>query len=137
MGEGEVLKESLKEAAVHARQSTTRMGAQMRDMAQSMLEDQRARMADQVHGLAEALRRTASHLEHDDRGGLARYADQAAEGIDRLSERLREQRVNEMMEGVRDFARARPPLFIAGAVAAGFLLGRMVVGSRSAPPSRD
>jgi len=103
-----------------------RIGDQMREAAESLLHEQKDRMAEAVHGFAEALRRAADSLEHEDKAMAARYADQAADRIDRFSTTMRERDLGEMMANAEAFARRRPSLFIAGAVAAGFVVGRLL-----------
>jgi len=61
----------------------------------------------------------------------AHYADRAAAQIDRLSETVRSRQFGEMVTDAEDFARRQPALFIAVAVAAGFVIGRLL-----ARPSR-
>ncbi|HEX7967400.1 MAG TPA: hypothetical protein VF502_04215 [Stellaceae bacterium] len=111
------------EAATH---EVRRLGEQMREAAQSLLHEQQERLAEAVHGLAEALRRTADTLERENNDTVAHYAEQAADQIDRLSETVRRRDFREVLESTQDFARRQPALFIAGAVAAGFVIGRLL-----------
>jgi ElaB/YqjD/DUF883 family membrane-anchored ribosome-binding protein len=122
----EIGKRAADEAIGSARQGAQRFGAQMRDAAQSVLNEQKGRVADVVHDLAEALRRTADTLEREENPAVARYADQAAAQIDRFSETMRRREFADLLAGTEDFARRRPSLFIAGAVATGFVIGRLL-----------
>jgi ElaB/YqjD/DUF883 family membrane-anchored ribosome-binding protein len=122
----EIGRRAADEAIGSAPQGAQRFGAQMRDAAQSVLNDQKGRVADAVHGLAEALRRTAHSLERDENPAVARYADQAAAQIDRFSETVRQRELADLLAGTEDFARRRPSLFVAGAVATGFVIGRLL-----------
>ena len=94
--------------------------------AASLLDEQKDRMASAVHGVADMLRRTADTLERENNATAAHYADQAATHIDRLSETVRSRPLGEMVTGAEAFARRQPALFIAGAVAAGFVIGRLL-----------
>lgn len=122
----EIGRRAADEAIGTARHGARHLGEQVREAAQSMLQEQQARVAEAVHGLADALRRTADTLERDDKRVAARYADQAAAQIDRFSETVRQKQLRDLMAGAESFARRQPSLFIAGAVAAGFVIGRIL-----------
>ncbi|HZB92942.1 MAG TPA: hypothetical protein VE397_15955 [Stellaceae bacterium] len=122
----EIGRRAAEEALGSARQGAHRFGAQMREAAQSMLDEQKIRVADAVHGLADAFRRAADTLEQEQNRTVARYADQAAAQIDRLSASVRARDVADLLAEAEDFARRQPSLFFAGAVAAGFVIGRLI-----------
>ncbi|HUC67937.1 MAG TPA: hypothetical protein VMA53_21145 [Stellaceae bacterium] len=122
----EIGRRAADEAIGSASRGAQRFGEQMRDAAQSVLNEQKGRVADAVHGLAEALRHTAHTLERDENPAVARYADQAAAQIDRFSETVRRRELADLLAGTGDFARRRPSLFVAGAVATGFVIGRLL-----------
>jgi ElaB/YqjD/DUF883 family membrane-anchored ribosome-binding protein len=103
-----------------------RLGEQMREAASSLIDEQKERMAVAVHGIADMLRRTADTLERENNATAAHYADQAAAQIDRISDTVRNRELSDMVAGTEDFARRQPALFIAGAVAAGFVIGRLL-----------
>ncbi len=118
-------------ASAAAQREVGRLSDQMREAAASLLDEQKDRMAAAVHGVADMLRRTADTLERENNATAAHYADRAAAQIDRLSETVRSRQFGEMVTAAEDFARRQPALFIAGAVAAGFVIGRLL-----ARPSR-
>jgi ElaB/YqjD/DUF883 family membrane-anchored ribosome-binding protein len=122
----EIGRRAAEEAIGSARRSARYFGDQLRDTAQSVLKEQQDRAADTVHGFADALRRTADTLESEENRAFARYADQAAAQIDRLSETLRGRQLADLLAEAEDFARRQPSLFLAGAVAAGFVIGRIL-----------
>ena len=103
-----------------------RVADQMREAVEELLREQKDRAADAVHGLAEALHQAADTLEREERGVAARYAEQAAAQIDRFSETMRQQTLRDMLASAEDIARRQPALFITGAVAIGFIVGRML-----------
>jgi hypothetical protein len=92
----------------------------------SLANEQKQRAAQQVGGVAEAVRSAARSLEGSQSPAVARYADRAAEQIEELSRALRERRWGELIGEIEGVARRQPALFIAGAVAAGFLAGRLL-----------
>jgi hypothetical protein len=113
-------------ASAAAQREVGRLGEQMRDAAASLIDEQKERMAMAVHGIADMLRRTADTLERENNATAAHYADRAAAQVDRLSETVRNRELGEMVASTEAFARRQPALFIAGAVAAGFVLGRLL-----------
>jgi plasmid stabilization system protein ParE len=122
----EIGRRAAEQAIGTAQQGVRRVGEQVREAAESLLQEQKDRMADAVHGLADALRQTAHTLEREENVAVARYADQAAAQIDRLSENLRNRQLRDLLANVENLARRQPSLFMAGAVAAGFVIGRVL-----------
>jgi ElaB/YqjD/DUF883 family membrane-anchored ribosome-binding protein len=122
----EIGRRAAEQAIGTAQQGARRIGEQVREAAESLLQEQKDRAAEAVHGLADALRHTADTLERDEKVAVARYADQAAAQIDRLSENLRARDFRDLLANLEGFARRQPSLFIAGAVAAGFVIGRIL-----------
>jgi ElaB/YqjD/DUF883 family membrane-anchored ribosome-binding protein len=87
------------------KQSADRIGEQVREAAEELLREQK---------------------ERDESRIAARYIDQAAAQIDRLSETMRRQSVPDMLASAEDIARRQPALFVTGAVAIGFVVGRVL-----------
>jgi ElaB/YqjD/DUF883 family membrane-anchored ribosome-binding protein len=94
--------------------------------AESMLEEQRQQVAQKVSGIAEALRSAANSLEQSQNRALAGYVDQAADQVASIYRTVRERHWNEIVADTEDFARRQPTLFVLGAVATGFLVGRFL-----------
>jgi ElaB/YqjD/DUF883 family membrane-anchored ribosome-binding protein len=103
-----------------------------RSAAESMLEEQRQQVAEKVSGIAEALRSAANSLEQSQNRALAGYVEQAADQVEGISRTVRERRWNEIVADTEDFARRQPTLFVLGAVATGFLVGRFLWASTGA-----
>jgi hypothetical protein len=100
----------------------------VRNAAEEMLEERKERAAESVHGVADALRRTAGNLKGENEA-IARYAEQAADTVARFSDTVRGRRLGDMVADLDDFARRQPTLFLIGAVAAGFIAGRFMAAS--------
>jgi ElaB/YqjD/DUF883 family membrane-anchored ribosome-binding protein len=113
-------------AGSEAQRQVGRLGEQMREAAQSLLDEQKERVAAAVHSIADMLRRTADTLESENNAAAADYAGRAAAQIDRFSATVREREFAEMVASTEAFARRQPALFVAGAVAAGFVIGRLL-----------
>jgi hypothetical protein len=107
-----------------SRRSDTRGGA-------LLLHEKKERLAIAVDGFADAFRHAAGALDPNGRYGGARYAEQAAARIARLSASVRNYHLDDMVASAEGLARRRPALYVAGAVAAGFILARLL--SQPAP----
>jgi hypothetical protein len=90
-------------------------------------DERKQRAAEQVGGIAEALRSASRSLARSQIPTAARYTDRAAEQIEEVARALRERRWGELVEDVEQVARRQPALFVAGAVAIGFLIGRFLL----------
>lgn len=102
-----------------------------RSAAESLLEEQKQQVAERVSGVAEALRSAAHCLEQSQNRVIGRYIDAAGDQVESISRTVRERRWNEIVSDTEDFARHQPTLFVLGAVAAGFLVGRFLWASTS------
>lgn len=105
-------------------EALTEAKAMMRDAA----DEQRRRAAGAVGGIAGALHRAASDLEPKNET-IGRYTHLAAQRLDEVADYLRNSRLDDVLTGAEDLARRQPYWFVGGAMAAGFLLARMVKGS--------
>src|SRR5918998_437103 len=81
-------------------------------------------LSDQVRALAEG--RT------DEAGAAGDYARQAGEKLQQVAERLESGGVEGALSDLQGFARRRPGVFLLGAAAAGFAVGRLVRGAQAA-----
>lgn len=100
-----------------------------KERGESMLEESKRALANEVGGIERALRRTASELEREHQRAAGRYAERAANSLEQISHALREQDLDALIERTEDFARREPGVFLGGAVAAGFLLTRFLKSS--------
>jgi hypothetical protein len=93
------------------------------------LNERQHSTAAELHDFASALRGAARNV--DQGGTAARVAEQAADGLERLSGTLRSKDVDGLIHDVESFARSQPAVFLGMAVAAGFLAIRFL---KSATP---
>lgn len=100
------------------------------DHARKLVDDEVSlrfgRSASDLNRLAEVLRTASARLEGT---FTAPYFDSAAKQIDRAAEMLKNANAREMLEGVQRFAKARPLLFLGGAIALGIGAGRFLRSS--------
>lgn len=118
-----------KQQAGRAAEEAQRKTGQLAQQVKPQAESQKDRAADQLHTVAEAVRAAGQHLHQQDRGGMAKYADQGAERLDRVSGQLRDRDVNQLLHDVERMARRKPELFLGGAVLLGFLGARFLKSS--------
>jgi ElaB/YqjD/DUF883 family membrane-anchored ribosome-binding protein len=97
-----------------------------RSAAESLLEEQKRQIADRVSGMARALRSAAQPLHESQSHVIAGYVEEAAMQVDGLSRTMRERHWGELVADTEDLARRQPTWFVLGAVATGFVLGRLL-----------
>jgi hypothetical protein len=100
-----------------------------RDSAMSLLDAQRARIADQITSLGDALRQSTDSLESTGVGSLAQFATQAADQISGFADTVRDRSWNELAGDLESFGRRYPMTFMASAMSIGFVLGRFLLSS--------
>lgn len=104
----------------------------VRERGHESLEQAKERTADQADELASALDATADDLESD--GGneaLSGYGHSMAAMVRRFAGGLRENEIEEFAGEIAGYARRNPASFLAGSVALGFGLSRIVKSSSS------
>jgi len=100
-----------------------------RDSAASLLDAQRARVAEQISALGDALRQSTDSLDSTGVGALAEYANQAADRIAGFADTVRDRSWNELASDLEGFARRYPLTFMMSAMGVGFALGRFLLSS--------
>jgi hypothetical protein len=81
------------------------------------------RMADTISRTARKVRESAAHSENPT---MSKVALKTASGLERGAEYLRHGGLNEVRADVEDFVRTRPAESLIAALAAGFLLGKII-----------
>lgn len=99
--------------------------------------DQKHQAAGQLNDVAAALRQTSQELHSHDKGGIAQYADSAADQVERFSGYLDGRDFGELWDDLQTMANRQPELFVAGALAAGFLAGRFLRSSGTGDSNRQ
>lgn len=108
-----------------AGEESRRLAEKAKEQGQSLIAEQKKATADEIEGVAEALRRAAHEMHQQERPPMITpYAERAAEGLERFSSTLRERDLNALVRQTEDFARRQPGIFVGGAVVTGFLLAR-------------
>lgn len=108
-----------------------------KEQAKSAFAEQKNQAADRLGGVANALRQTSSQLQTQEGEMLAQYIDDAAGQVEKFSQYLRTKNMNDMFSDVQAMARRQPELFVAGALATGFLVGRFLKSSNAQTQQRN
>lgn len=121
---------SMNEAGETIRQEAGSWADEARHQGRRMFNEQKGQMAEQITGIAQALRQSADQSQQqDDREMAGRVLRQAASGLDQLSEVLRKGDADALLQRTSRLMREQPALFMGGAVAAGFVLSRFLKSS--------
>ncbi len=102
------------------RDTASRLGQSATDA----IESGREAAAHGIKSAADGLRQASSHLP----GGpkVREFASRTADGFDRSVQYLRERHAKDMWMDIQEGAKARPVPFLVGALALGFVAGRML-----------
>jgi ElaB/YqjD/DUF883 family membrane-anchored ribosome-binding protein len=104
-----------------------------RSAAESLLEEQKRQIADRISGVARALRTAAQPLDESQSRVIARYLEAGAAQVEGFSRSMHERHWGDLVADTEDLARRQPAWFVLGALATGFVLGRLLwtaAGSR-------
>jgi vacuolar-type H+-ATPase subunit E/Vma4 len=101
----------------------------MRDRARSIADEQKHAAVGRVEGIAHALRTASDDLREQGQPMIADYSRYAAEGLESMAQSLDQRDLDDFVEGVENFARERPVVFLGGAMVAGFALARFMKSS--------
>lgn len=127
-------KEQAKGLAGDAKEQAKDMANQARDHVQTLVGEQKDQAAERLGSLAQALREAGQKLnEGQQAGDFGRYADRAAQQVERLSTYLRDSELRDFVRDTETFARRRPEIFLGGTLIAGLMLARFLKASSPEP----
>jgi vacuolar-type H+-ATPase subunit E/Vma4 len=101
----------------------------VKDGAVSQLSTQKDRATDGIGSVAQAVRQSTQQLREQQHDTIAQYVEQAADQIDRFTQRLREKDVRELVSDAQRLARRQPAVFIGSAFALGLVAARFLKSS--------
>lgn len=119
-----------------AQDNASRTADSIKDRARDAAEQQKTAGAEQIAGVADAMKAAAGELE-EKIPLAAEYIEDVAGRLGEVASTLRERSVDDMLGNVAEFARKQPAVFFAGAVAAGFALSRFAKSSAKREGSRN
>ena len=89
----------------------------VREHAAAQLATQKDRATEGLGVVAQVVRQTTEHLRSQQQETAVRYVEQAADQIERFSQRLKDKDVAELLSDAQQLARRKPILFVGGAFA--------------------
>jgi ElaB/YqjD/DUF883 family membrane-anchored ribosome-binding protein len=125
----EQAKERVQESAEQVGQKAQEVRGQAGERVRKELDARSSEAGEQVSTTAEAIRRLGEQLRAEGNHGVAKYADQVAERVERLGSYLSQANADRVLDDVESFARRQPWLVAFGGAAAGFLASRFVKAS--------
>jgi hypothetical protein len=124
-------KDSLQQAGQAAKDQASAMWSGTKDSARSMVANQQQAAASGLGEFAGALRKAAREMGGgNSQAPMSRMVESAADGLERVSSKLREKDLDGMLRDVESFARQQPLVFFGAAVAAGFLAMRFMKATK-------
>lgn len=96
---------------------------QVKDKATTVVESQKAGIADQIETLARSVQKSGEQFRGQ-QDWIAEAIERGATELSTLATSLRESDLSEIVSNVQTFARRQPALFIGATFAAGFALAR-------------
>jgi ElaB/YqjD/DUF883 family membrane-anchored ribosome-binding protein len=100
-----------------------------RQQAEGLLDRQKAAAADQAEKVTTVLHKMADEFERQEQPYFSGCVNELAKRSDTFTRNLRERDLDTLMEQTRDYSRQHPALFMGGAIAAGFMLSRVLRSS--------
>ena len=119
------------ETVTDGRERVSDVLGSLKDAADTIIEEQKARVAETIRGFARALRRSADAFAGEGGTTIARAAGELAERVEEFSDTVRGGHWRAVLADLEDGVRARPELSFTGAFAAGFLVSRLMAGAAS------
>jgi len=99
------------------------------DKAKSFAGEQKDLAAGQLGGISAAISKVADELDGNDQGAIARYARDLAKGLEKMSGRVKDNNVDDLVGMAQDFGRSQPVAFLGAAALAGFVASRFALAS--------
>ena len=122
-----------------AKQTTSEVVDQVQQQAGSRITRQKDEAADEIQKVAGAVRQLGDQLGGQDQGPIAHYAAEygkkAADGLERLTNYLRDNDPKALVNELENLGRRQPVLLIGGAFLLGLAGARFLKSSRPATES--
>jgi hypothetical protein len=125
----EQAKEQVQEQAQQVADRAQEGMGQAREQVRRQVDERSTQAGEQVRSAAGDARSVAEQLRSQGKDRPARVAEQAADRAERLGGYLEQASGDDILRDVEDFARRNPWAVVAGGVALGFTLSRMLKAS--------
>jgi hypothetical protein len=117
-----------------AKEKIQQLASQARETASGQVESRfssgKTRATQTLGSVAQKLNSSRQQLRDQQQAGIGKYAEQAANKIEEISQYLENASLNDVATRVENFARREPAFFIGSAVALGFLSARFLKSSQ-------
>jgi len=123
------LSETFDETARQAQEQAARTAQRLREQGQTILGQQKDRVAEEISHFGAAAHDAADRLDQENDHNVAHYVHAVADQLDRLAGYLRENNINRFMDDAGRAARRSPELFFGGMFLAGMALARFFKAS--------
>ena len=124
-----------------AKQTTSEVVDNVQQRAGSSIDEQKDNAAGELEQLAGAVRQLGQKLNQPEQGPLAHYAAEygtkAADGLERLTNYLRQHDTKALVSEIENFGRRQPTLLLGGAFLLGLAGARFLKSSMSAASQSD
>ena len=128
-GTAEQAREKASEVAGQAQEKAQEAAGQAKGRAREEIDRRSTEAGQQVKTTADDLRSVGEQLRGQGKDTPAKYADQAADRVQRLGGYLEDADADRILRDVEDFARRRPWAVVAGGVVLGFAAARFMKAS--------
>jgi hypothetical protein len=118
-----------RQVADEAKNKARDLASSAKEQGRTMFDQQKDSAAEQVDSAAQAFRTTAKQLQGDGQSQAGRYVNMFAEQLESLGTQLRQKNMDALLRDAENLGRRSPGIFLAGSVAAGFLLARFLKSS--------
>lgn len=112
------------ELGEEAKEQVGNLTEKVREQATDQVMSQKEQVVETLETVALLLHQAGEHAHQQDKELLATYVDKAAGQVAQWSETLEQQDMTQLAQGVAQFARRQPMLFVGGALTAGFFGAR-------------
>jgi hypothetical protein len=130
--EAESAKEALDDARDEVKRKAGEYASEAKAAAMEQAEVAQKDVSASLAALGGALRAAGDHLSGNDQRAASQFVTQAADGLERFANSLKNKPFADVLEDVRSFGRENSGALIAGSLLAGLALGRFVKSSMPA-----
>jgi hypothetical protein len=123
------VQDKAREAAGQVQEKAQEAAGQAKGRVREQVDQRSTTAGEQVHGVAQDARSVAEELRNKGKDQPAKYAEQAADRVERLGSYLKDSDADTILGDVEDFARRQPMAVLAGGLALGFAASRLLKAS--------
>jgi hypothetical protein len=117
------------EVGAQAKEKVQEAGQQARDRVRDEVDRRSTHVGEQAGSTAQALRQASQRLRDDGNEPVAKGMEQVAQRVESAGSWLRESDGDRILREVEDFGRRNPLAVVAGGVAVGFAVSRLLKAS--------